>query len=154
MSAQQERIVANAVVPLDFTYNYRVGQYVERYIKGLGQKKIMGVKCPGDSSVIVPPRKYCGRCNEIMNEWVEVGPEGTVENFTVGHVNLNKGAVEKADTEYVVALIKLDGATSLLPAKVQGVSPVDVEVGMRVKAVFKNPAEDSLEDLSHFEPAG
>ena len=154
MSAQQERIVANAVVPLDFTYNYRVGQYVERYIKGLGQKKIMGVKCPGDASVVVPPRKYCGRCNAIMDEWVEVGPEGTVENFTVGHVNLNRGAVEKADTEYVIALIKLDGATSLLPARVQGVSPTNVEVGMRVKAVFKDPAEDSLEDLSHFEPAG
>src|SRR5674476_537783 len=142
MSAQQERIVATAVVPLDFTYNYRVGQYVERYIKGLGQKKIMGVKCPGDSSVVVPPRKYCGRCNAIMDEWVEVGPEGTVENFTVGHVNLNKGAVEKADTEYVVALIKLDGASSLLPGKVQGVSPTDVELGMRVKAVFKDRAED------------
>jgi len=154
MSAQQERIVANAVVPLDFTYNYRVGQYIERYIKGLGEKKILGVKCPGDESVVVPPRKYCGRCNEIMEEWVEVGPEGVIENFTVGHVNLNKGLVEKADTEYVVALIKLDGASSLLPAKVLGVSPPDVEIGMRVKAVFKDPAEDNLADLDHFEPAG
>jgi len=154
MSAQQERIVANAVVPLDFTYNYRVGQYVERYIKGLGQKKIMGVKCPGDSSVIVPPRKYCGRCNEIMNEWVEVGPEGTVENFTVGHVNLNKGAVEKADTEYVVALIKLDGATSLLAGQGPGRQPGRRRGRHAGQGSLQNPAEDSLEDLSHFEPAG
>jgi uncharacterized OB-fold protein len=154
MSAQQERIVANVVVPLDFTYNYRVGPYVERYIKGLGQQKIMGVKCPGDDTVVVPPRKYCGRCNAIMDEWVEVGPEGTIENYTVGHVMLNKGLVEKADSESVLALIKLDGATSLLPAEVKGIAPTDVAAGMRVKAVFKDPAEDSLADLSHFEPAG
>jgi len=154
MSAQQERIVANVVVPLDFPYNYRVGPYIERYIKGLGEKKILGVKCPGDASVIVPPRKICGKCNAVMDEWVEVGPEGTIENFTIGHVNLNLGLVEKADSAYVLALIKLDGATSLIPALVQGVSPTDVEKGMKVKAVFKDPAEDSLADLSHFEPAG
>ncbi len=154
MSAQTERIVANVVVPLDFEYNYRVGPYVERYIKGLGEKKILGVKCSGDGSVIVPPRKICGKCNEIMNEWVEVGPEGTVENFTVGHVTLNKGLVEKADSEYVLALVKLDGAATLLPALVKGVAPADVKKGMKVKAVFKDPAEDSLADLSHFEPAG
>lgn len=152
MSAQ-ERIVANVQVPLDFTYNYRVGPYVERFIKGLGEKKILGVKCKGDGSVIVPPRKICGRCNEIMDEWVEVGPEGTVENCTVAHVKLNKGLVEKADSEYVIALIKLDGASSLLPAEVRGVAPTDVAPGMRVKAVFKDPAEDVYSDLSHFEPA-
>ena len=28
--AAQERIVANVVVPLDYTYNYRVGSYLER----------------------------------------------------------------------------------------------------------------------------
>ncbi|MHB8895732.1 MAG: Zn-ribbon domain-containing OB-fold protein [Candidatus Geothermincolia bacterium] len=154
MSAQQERIVANVGVPLDFTYNYRVGPYIERYIKGLGEKKILGSKCPGDGTVIVPPRKICGQCSETMSEWVEVGPEGTIENFTIGHVTLNKGLVEKADADYVLALIKLDGASSLLPALVKGIAPSDVENGMRVKAVFKDPAEDSLADLSHFELAG
>jgi uncharacterized protein len=154
MSAQQERIVANVAVPLDFTYNYRVGPYIERYIKGLGEKKILGTRCPGDATVIVPPRKVCGKCNEIMTEYVEVGPGGTIENFTVGHVTLNKGLVEKADSEYVLALIKLDGADSLIPAIVKGVAPTDVEKGMRVKAVFNDPAEDSLMDLSHFELAG
>jgi hypothetical protein len=154
MSAQQERIVANVGVPLDFTYNYRVGPFIERYIKGLGEKKILGVKCPGDGTVVVPPRKICGKCNATMDEWVEVGPQGTIENYTIGHVILNKGLVEKADSEYVLALIKLDGASSLLPALVKGVAPADVERGMKVKAVFKDPAEDSLADLSHFELVG
>ena len=154
MPAKQEMVVANVVVPLDFTYEYRVGPYIERYIKGLGEKKILGTRCGCDGSVVVPPRKVCGRCNEVMDEYVEVGPEGTVENFTIGHVRLDKGLVEKADREYVVGLVKLDGATSLLPALVGGVSPSDVRKGMRVRAVFKDPAEDSLADLVHFEPVG
>ncbi|PKQ28349.1 MAG: hypothetical protein CVT63_03295 [Candidatus Anoxymicrobium japonicum] len=152
MSAKQERIVANVVAPLDFTYNYRVGQYIERYIKGLGQKKILGVKCPGDGAIVVPPRKYCGKCNSIMTEWVELGTGGTIENYTIGHVTMNKGLLENADAPSVLALIKLDGATSLLPAEVKDIAPADVRVGMRVKAVFKDSPEDSLADLSHFEP--
>ncbi len=154
MPAKQEMVVANVVVPLDFTYNYRVGPYIERYIKGLGEKKILGTRCSGDGSVVVPPRKICGRCNKAMDEYVEVGPEGTVENFTVGHVRLDKGLVEKADREYVIGLVKLDGATSLLPALIGGISPDGVRKGLRVRAVFKDPAEDSLGDLVHFEPAG
>lgn len=153
MSEQRELII-DVNVPLDFTYNYRVGQYVERFIKGLGEKKILGVRCPGDDSVFVPPRKYCGKCNKIMDEWVEVGPAGTVENFSIAHVSLEKGVVRKADSEYVVAMVKLDGAGSLLPALIKGISPSAVENGMRVKAVFKDPATDSLSDLSHFEPEG
>jgi uncharacterized OB-fold protein len=154
MAAQDERIViANAVVPLDFTYNYRVGPYLERYIKGLGDKKIFGVKCSGCSKVVVPPRRICGACNRVMDEWVEIGPEGTVENYTVGHVTLNKGLVEKAKSPMVLALINLDGANSLLAGEVKGVEPSDVKSGMRVRAVFKDPAEDSLNDLDHFEPA-
>jgi len=154
MAAQDRIVVDNAVVPLDFTYNYRVGQSMEKFIKGLGDKKILGVKCSGCSKVVVPPRQFCGTCNRVMDEWVEVGPGGTVELYTVGHVTVEKGLVEAADAPSVLALIKLDGATGLLAGEVEGVEPSGVKNGMRVRAVFKEPAEDSLNDLDHFEPAG
>lgn len=152
MAKEQERVIAQVMVPMDFTYNYRVGPYLEKYIQGLGQKKILGVKCPGCSRVVVPPRKICGTCNRIMDEWVEVGPEGTIENFTVGHVKLDKGAVEPVDSPVMLALIKLNGATALLPGEVRGIDPGELKNGLRVKAVFKDPSEDSLSDLDHFEP--
>jgi uncharacterized OB-fold protein len=152
--AEQERIVVNAAAPLDFTYNYRVGPYLETYIQELGGKKIMAVKCGGCGKVVVPPRKICGKCNRLMDEWVEVGPEGTVENYTVGHVTLNKGLIEPADPPVMLALIKLDGATSLLAGEVRGVEQADLKSGLRVKAAFADPAENSLADLDHFEPAG
>lgn len=154
MAAQEERIViANAVVPIDFTYNYRVGPCIEDYIKGLGNKKILGSRCSGCSKVVVPPRKVCGTCNRIMDEIVEVGPEGTVENYTVGHVRLEKGLIEDVEAPMILTLIKLDGATGFLAGEVRGIEPSVLKKGLRVRAVFKEPAEDSLNDLEYFEPA-
>jgi uncharacterized OB-fold protein len=83
-----------------------------------------------------------------------VGPEGTVENFTIGHVKLDRGAVEKLDDPQLLAMVKLEGATVPLLAEVKGLAAADLKKGLRVKAVFKDPAEDSLADLSHFEPVG
>lgn len=149
-----ESIVTNVVVPIDFPYNYRVGIYLEKYIRGLAEKKILGIKCPGCGKVVVPPRKLCGACNRVMEEWVEVGPEGTVESYTVGHVKLNKGLMEPCDPPQMLAMIKLDGATSLLVAEIKGMEPDGLKDGLRVRPVFKDPPTDSLEDLEYFEPAG
>ena len=141
------------VVPLDFTYNYRIGRYITRYLEGFKEKKILGSKCPGCSLVAVPPRKFCGVCNKVMEEMVEVSTEGILENFTVGHVVLEKGRINPADAPYILGLIKLEGATSSLLAKVEGVAPDEVKVGMKVKAVWKDPVEGDYGDLDHFEPA-
>lgn len=154
MAEKPEKVVVEAQVPLDFTYNYRVGPYIERYIKGLGEKKILASKCPSCSKVAVPPRKECGVCNQIMDEWVEVGPEGAVDNYTVGHVKIEKGLVENLESPQLLAMITLDGATVPLLAEVKGIAPADLKKGLRVKPVFKDPAEDNLADLSHFERVG
>lgn len=148
-----ERIVTASFGPLDFMYNYRVGPFLEKYIQGLGDKKILGSKCPDCDKVVVPPRSICGRTPMDMESLVECGPAGAVENFTVAHVTLVKGVVEKLDTPQVLALIKLDGASVPLLAEVRGINPDSVKRGLRVKAVFRDPAENDLKDLSHFEPA-
>jgi uncharacterized OB-fold protein len=140
------------VVPMDFTYNYRVGPYITRYLDGFKEKKILASKCPGCGLVAVPPRKYCGVCNKVMEETVELGQEGTLENFTVGHVTLEKGKLNPADAPYILGMIKLEGATSQLLARVEGVSPADVRTGMKVKAVWKDPVTGDYDDLDHFEP--
>ncbi len=151
MGAPEETYLT-PVVPMDFTYNYRVGPYITRYLDGFKEKKILGSKCPGCSLVAVPPRKFCGVCNKVMEEMVEVSQEGTLENFTVGHVTIEKGKLSPADAPYVLGLVKLDGATSALLAKVEGVSPAEVKTGMKVKAVWKDPVEGDYGDLDHFEP--
>jgi uncharacterized OB-fold protein len=139
-------------VPVDFTYNYRVGTYIERYLEGFKRQKIMGSKCPGCGKVAVPPRMWCGLCNLKMEELVELSQEGTLENFAVGHVNLVKGRLGAAESPYIIGLIRLGGANSLLLARVEGVSPAEVEPGMRLKAAWREPSEGDYHDLDHFEP--
>jgi len=145
-----EKVVVKPVVPMDFTYNYRVGPYLEKYIQGLGEGKILAVKCGDCDKVIVPPRKMCG--TEVLNDWVEVGPEGEVVNYTVAHVTLDKGLMEKADPPKLLAMVMLDGATVPLLAEVKGIDASGLKNGLRVRAVFKDPAEGTLKDLDCFQP--
>ncbi|RJP31499.1 MAG: Zn-ribbon domain-containing OB-fold protein [Actinobacteria bacterium] len=142
----------HTVAPLDFGYNYRVGTYLQRYIDALKDKKILGAKCPQCGKVVVPPRKYCGACNKVREEYVELSQEGTLENYTVGHITLEKGQVNQAESPYIVGMIKLGGADNLLVGKVAGVSPQEVKTGMRLKAVWKDQTEGEYSDLDHFEP--
>jgi uncharacterized OB-fold protein len=138
-------------VPLDFGYNYRVGPYIEKYLDGLREKRIMGVKCADCDAVLVPPRMFCGDCDKRLEDWVEVAPQGTLENFTVGHVTMTKGKLSPADP-YVLGMIRLDGATSLLLAKVEKVAPADLRKGIRLRAVWNDAAENEYFLLDHFEP--
>lgn len=149
----KEHEILNSWVPLDFTYNYRVGIPLENFILGLAEGKLLGATCPSCKKVAVPPRSICGICNEKLTEWVEVGPEGTVENWTVGHVRLEKGEVKDNDAPTLIGMIKLDGATTLLPGIITGMKAEDVAVGTRVRAVFKAEPEGNVTDLDHFEPA-
>ncbi|MEW6555304.1 MAG: Zn-ribbon domain-containing OB-fold protein [Actinomycetota bacterium] len=140
------------VVPMDFTYNYRVGHYLQRYLDGFKEKKVLGAKCPECGQVVVPPRKYCGSCNKVREEFVELSQEGTLENFTVGHVTLVKGKLNEVESPYLVGMIKLDGADNLLLARVEGLPVGEAKTGMRLRAVWKDQAEGDYSDLDHFEP--
>ncbi len=142
----------DTVAPLDFAYKYRVGSCLQRYIDALKEKKIIAARCPQCGEVVVPPRKYCGECNRVREEYVELSQEGTLENFTVGHVSLDKGRLNAAESRYVVGMIRLDGADNLLVAKVEGVSAAEVKAGMRVRAVWKEETAGDYSDLDHFEP--
>lgn len=142
----------NTVAPLDFAYNYRVGSCLQRYIDALKERKILGAKCPQCAGVVVPPRKYCGECNRVRDEFVELSQEGTLENHTVGHVKLERGALSRSESGYVIGMIRLDGADNLLVARVEGVALGEVRAGMRVRAVWSEETTGDYSDLDHFEP--
>ena len=86
----EEHFQVTPMVPLTFMYNYRAGAYLERYLQGLTEKKILGVRCPQCKRVLLPPRSACGSCSTRPEEWVEVDSSGTLENFTVAHVTIEK----------------------------------------------------------------
>lgn len=146
------REFVEVIVPLDFNYNIRVGKPIEEYLRGMGEKKIMGSRCSECGKVVVPPRKVCSvSCGDM--EIVEVPQTGIVQNYTVAHVKMNKGLLEPLEEPIMLALVQLDGTQSLLPAEIRGVKPEDLKVGLKVRAVWKDAPEGTYSDLDHFEPS-
>ncbi len=99
----------------------------------------------------VPPRIYCERCFEKLEEWIDVGTKGTVHTFTVAYVDVD-GSKLKQPTIY--AMIKINGTNGGLVHKIGEANPKDVKIGMQVEAVFK-PKEErkgSINDIKHFKP--
>ena len=141
-------------VPLSFEYKYRVGQSMEKFLDGLAQGKILGVRCETCNRVVVPPRSVCGFCNQDMKQWVEVANEGVLVNFTVAHVYIDNGQVIPLSEPYVIGQVRLDGADSLLTAKIEASESETLSMGMRVRAVFSEQRKGTVKDLDHFEPIG
>jgi uncharacterized OB-fold protein len=100
----------------------------------------------------VPPRKFCERCFRPTDEWVEVASTGAVETFSICYVTWDMRPLDRPE---LPAVIRLDGASNGGFLHMLGeVAPEDVEIGMRVQAVWK-PLEErrsSILDIAHFRP--
>ncbi|MBW2544017.1 MAG: Zn-ribbon domain-containing OB-fold protein [Deltaproteobacteria bacterium] len=131
--------------------HYFAGRLGSKFIIALrDENKILGVKCEKCDKVFVPPREYCERCMSKLDEcWVELSNEGVITNYTV--VNYNDKHLPRR-APYILALIKVDGADTPFPHIVEGIDVEDVEVGMKVKAVFAEETTNTIRDLDHFEP--
>lgn len=143
--------VVETVVPISFMYKNRVGKYLQNYLNGLKEKKILGSKCSGCGRVVVPPRSACGRCYGVMDELVELPQEGKLVNWTVAYVKVEGGDFKKVDP-YIIGMIQFDGCDSLLSARVLDVEPEKVKVGMKVKALWKDETGGDYSDLVGFIP--
>ena len=136
---------------LALPYSYFAGRVGSTFITTLrDKKKIMGVKCPVCNKVYLPPRQTCERdLTDIRDNWVEVQPSGEVVNFTVVRYD-DKYLPRKAP--FVMALIKLDGADTPIVHILDGVSPEEVVIGMKVEAVFSSSPTNTILDIAHFAP--
>ena len=69
---------------MDIPYRYFAGLFLSKALIALrDEKKILGSRCEKCNKVYIPPRSYCERDFSKITELVEVGPEGTVEEYTV-----------------------------------------------------------------------
>ncbi len=136
---------------LALPYSYFAGRVGSTFITTLrDKKKILGVKCPVCNKVYLPPRQTCERdLTDIRDNWVEVQPSGEVVNFTVVRYD-DKYLPRKAP--FVLALIKLDGADTPIVHILDGVSPEEVVIGMKVEAVFSSSPTNTILDIAHFAP--
>src|SRR3989304_293179 len=76
---------------------------------------ILALRCPACRRVYLPPRPVCGNCFRRMEEWVPVGPRGTLRAFTVVHFPfLDPTTGQPRAVPFGMGLIQLDGADTTL----------------------------------------
>jgi len=137
---------------METDYVYTHGIAGEKFFNEFKKNaRIMGTKCKRCNIVYVPPRMYCERCFERLEEWIDVGKKGTVHTYTIAYIDMD-GCKLKEPTVY--AYVKIDGTDGGLIHKLGQVKPEKVKVGMRVEAVFKpkQQRESSINDIIHFKP--
>jgi len=138
-------------IPLEYIYTY--GRAGEKYFRNLKDKgTFLGAKCDKCDIVYVPPRIYCEKCfQRLEDKYVDVGTIGTVHTFTVLYKNLDGTEKEKP---VIMAMVRLDGTDGGVVHYLGEVEPSQVEIGMQVKAVLK-PKKDRkgiITDIKYFKP--
>ncbi len=121
----------------------------EIFTKLRDEKKIMGMRCPNCNKVFVLARSICRDCFEKMEDMVELSDQGTVLTYTVCS---QPNPIQPAETSRTYAVIQLDGADNGLVHMLGEVEPEAINIGMRVRAVFKEERTGNLLDIAYFKP--
>lgn len=134
-------------------YNWWVGEVGSRFYREMKERaRIWGIKCPSCGLVYVPPKKNCPKCFREMNEWVELSDIGRLTTYTVVHYSVP--SIQPQDPPFALGIIQLDGADTGITHLLGEVHLDDIEIGMRMQAVFREAREGNLMDIKYFKPLG
>lgn len=142
---------------LDARYGWSVGESMDKFISELGNKKILGAKCPNCEYTYVPPREFCAQCNTELDEdsIIEIPGRGTLVGYTIGSIELDgRGNFEDLDEPKVIGAIKLEGTDSKIFMPIGEIDPEDVKVGMEAEVEWVDEPEGELSDIKYFKPSG
>jgi uncharacterized OB-fold protein len=140
----------------EIPYNYTIGNLASAFFEALGEQRIVGCRCSRCERVAVPPKSFCEYCFIPVAELVDVGNEGTIQAVTI----VTAPFAGSPPVPYVVAYVKLDGATSSLANYVRGVDvgdandlPPEIAIEAPVRVVFSEHPTGRITDF-WFESAG
>jgi uncharacterized protein len=142
-------------------YAWDTGIAIGKYLEGLKQGKILGVRCPECHRTVVPPRAFCELCFRPINDWVELPDTGKINTYSVSYVNWD---ATRRQTPEVPAVIEIDGASPgigilhLMGEVGDTLEEITarLKVGVTVQAVWK-PAQEregAITDIRYFRPIG
>jgi uncharacterized OB-fold protein len=145
MAVDDETLTAPYV--LSYDYRRSCGPVIGRFLAGLREGRIEGVRTAG-GRVIVPPVEYDPDNGEPTGEFVPVSSTGTVVSWAwvaeprPGH---------PLQRPFAWALIKLDGADTAMLHAVDARRAALIKTGARVKARFAAERSGHIRDLACFD---
>ena len=155
MSSPSEIVRTRAPLPVVAGFRWSAGEMMERFIKALAERKILGVRCPQCGYVYVPPRWRCGKCYARLGEEniAELSGKGTLLSYTTAAVEIDgAGNFKELGSPKAFGAIKLEGAGSTIFMPLGEVKPGDLKVGMAVEVVWREETKGELADIKYFKP--
>lgn len=136
----------SAPLTLSFDYTRSVGPTLGKFFTALRERRILGVRGT-DSRVHVPPAEYDPVSYEPLGEMVPVASVGTVASWTWQPDPLPGQPLDKP---FAWALIKLDGADTLLMHAVDAGKPEAINTGARVHVHWADEPQGAITDIAYF----
>lgn len=140
----------------ELTYEWDNGLALTTYLEGFKEGRIRGSYCPRCDRVLIPARSFCELCSlRSVDRYYDLPDTGVVQTYTISHVDWASAPLPDGEVN-IFAVIAIDGAGEHmgLVHRLGDVDPDDVEIGMRVKAVWKprNRRKGTVTDIVHFAP--
>lgn len=150
---QAEELISLKVVN-SMDQRFATGPHMGKWFKGLKEKKLIASKCPVCGRTQLPPREVCAQCVVRSDEFIEIGPNGTVANTDrVYYASPDPLTGKVRSTPYVTLYLWMDGST---PGECLSfdLNPKDtdrIKRGMRVRPVWNEVRTGGIDDLLYFE---
>jgi uncharacterized protein len=143
---------------LAMPYEWSVGLYGSRFFEEIRERRrFLGIRCPKCRKVLVPPRRICGPCFQKLDELVELSDTGTIRAFSVvNYPFIDPATGMQRPIPYTYGYINIDGSDNIFSHLIDETDESKIKVGMKVRAVFKDPAEmeGNIQDIRYFEIMG
>jgi uncharacterized protein len=140
--------VLSAPYVLEYTYQRSTGPVIGRFLTGLRDRRIQGVRTRS-GHVIVPPTEYDPDTGEATGDFVEVGQSGVVTTWAWMY---QPRPAQPLPHPFAWALIRLDGADTALLHVVDAGRPEVMRTGLRVKVRWRRERRGEIQDIAAFEP--
>ena len=135
----------------NITYRHALGEVASWFFVQIRDNaRIHGRRCAHSGKVLVPPRAFSDQTLTPTSDWVEVGPGGRIEAFTLVY----EPFTNLPEPPYAFGYVTLDGADTAIGGYFQGVDLTDasaaaheLRIGRRVLTKF---AEDRKGDMLDF----
>jgi uncharacterized protein len=135
----------------NITYDHALGETASYFFTQIRDNaKIFGRRDAKSGRVLVPPRAFSDQTLEPTKEWVEVGPSGQIEAFTIVYEAF-RGL---PDPPYAFGYVMLDGADTAIGGIFKGIDLQDptaaakrLGIGTRVMTKFAEKRKGEVLDF-------
>ncbi|MFB0561406.1 MAG: Zn-ribbon domain-containing OB-fold protein [Candidatus Lokiarchaeia archaeon] len=155
MTTSKEEVIPVKGLPVVAGFRWSVGELMDKFIKELGNRKILGAKCSKCNYTYVPPRLRCGKCYAKLDEnnLTELSGKGVLVGYTMAYVELDgNGNFRELEKPKAIGAIKLDGADSTIYMPLLEIDPEKLKAGLNVEVVWREETKGEIADIRGFKP--